>query len=131
MEQELERIFRLIGLLARRAAVHDAYVGVRSTDSLVRANALEYLENVLKPELRDVLLPLVDPQVSDAARAAIGTRLIGTTVETTEEAMATLLASPDPWLRSRAEIAANRVAEQGGPEHTPAPMSMDASLGAG
>jgi AAA family ATP:ADP antiporter len=131
MEQELERIFRLIGLLARRAAVHDAYVGVRSTDSLVRANALEYLENVLKPELREVLLPLIDPQVSEAARAALGTRLIGTTVESTEEAMATLLASQDPWLRSRAEIAANRVAEQGGPEHTPAPASMDASLGAG
>ena len=131
MEQELERIFRLIGLLARRAAVHDAYIGVRSTDSLVRANALEYLENVLKPELREVLLPLIDPQVSEAGRAAIGARLIGTTIETTEEAMATLLASPDPWLRSRAEIAAHRVAEQAGPEHTPAPMSMDASLGAG
>jgi AAA family ATP:ADP antiporter len=131
MEQELERIFRLIGLLAKRAAVHDAYIGVRSTDSLVRANALEYLEIVLKPELREVLLPLIDPQVTEAGRAAIGARLIGTTIETTEEAMATLLASPDPWLRSRAEIAANRVAEQGGPEHTPAPMSMDASLGAG
>ncbi len=131
MEQELERIFRLIGLLARRAAVHDAYVGVRSSDSLVRANALEYLENVLKPELREVLLPLIDPQVSDATRASLGTRLIGATVESSEEAMATLLASPDPWLRSRAEIAANRVAEQGGPEHAPVPVSMDASIGAG
>ena len=129
MEQELERIFRLIGLLAKRAAVHDAYIGVRSTDSLVRANALEYLDNVLKPELREVLLPLIDPQVSEAGRAAIGDRLIGATVETKEEAMATLLASPDPWLRSRAEIAANRVSEAG-QEHTPAPMSMDANLGA-
>lgn len=131
MEQELERIFRLIGLLARRAAVHDAYIGVRSTDSLIRANALEYLENVLKPELREVLLPLIDPQVTEAGRAAIGDRLIGATVETAEEAMATLLASPDPWLRTRAEIAANRVSEQGAAEHAPAPATMDTSVGAG
>lgn len=133
MDQELERIFRLIALLSRRAALHDAYVGVRSPDSLIRANALEYLENVLKPELRGVLLPLIDNQVSELERAQRAEQLLGTSIDTSEEAIATLLASTDPWLRSRVEIAANRIAEQPGPdtEHTPAPASMHSSVGAG
>ena len=48
MEQELERIFRLMALLFRGSALHDAYVGLRSTNSAMRANALEFLDNVLE-----------------------------------------------------------------------------------
>ncbi len=47
MEQELDRIFRLMGLLLPHVGLHDAYVGLRSKDDLVRANALELLDNVL------------------------------------------------------------------------------------
>src|SRR4030095_15869576 len=64
MEQELERIFRLMALLFPQAALHDAYVGVRSSNPTVRANALEFLDNVLKPELRHVLVPLLDSHVT-------------------------------------------------------------------
>ena len=60
MEQELERIFRLMALLLPHAGLHDAYVGVRSSNPTVRANALEFLDNVLKPELRQLLVPLLD-----------------------------------------------------------------------
>jgi HEAT repeat protein len=133
MERELERIFRLIALLSPSASLHDAYVGVRSTNPLVRANALEYLENVLKPGLRDVLLPLIDSQVSEAERAVLAERLVGPPLESSEQAVNVLLASDDPWLRSRAEIAANRPAETAGEEedYTPAPTGMTTSLGAG
>jgi AAA family ATP:ADP antiporter len=133
MEQELERIFRLIALLAPSVSLHDAYVGVRSSNPLVRANALEYLENVLKPGLRDVLLPLIDSQVSEAERAALAEKLVGPPLESSEQAVAVLLASDDPWLRSRAEIAANRAAEAaaGEEEYAPEPASMDTNLGAG
>ena len=133
MEQELERIFRLIALLAPSASLHDAYVGVRSANPLVRANALEYLENVLKPGLREVLLPLIDSQVSEAERAALAEKLVGPPLETAEQAVAVLLTSDDPWLRSRAEIAANRAAEAaaGEEEFTPEPAGMITNLGAG
>ena len=66
MEQELERIFRLMALLLPQAGLHDAYVGVRSSNPIVRANALEFLDNVLKPELRHVLVPLLDTHVTVA-----------------------------------------------------------------
>ena len=55
MAQELERIFRLMALAHPIAGLHDAYVGVRSPNPAVRANALEFLENVLPPALRHVL----------------------------------------------------------------------------
>jgi AAA family ATP:ADP antiporter len=105
MEQELERIFRLMALLFDGPALHDAYVGVRSSNPIVRANALEFLDNVLKPELRRLLVPLLDSQVSVDERIAIANRLVGAPLETAEQAVATLLASEDSWLRSCAVYA--------------------------
>jgi AAA family ATP:ADP antiporter len=105
MEQELERIFRLMRLIVEGPGVHDAYVGVRSANPAVRANALEFLDNVLKPELRRLLVPLLDSQVSLDEKIALADRLVGAPLETTEQAVGTLLASEDPWLRSCAVYA--------------------------
>lgn len=133
LEQELERIFRLMALLSPEASLHDAYVGVRSEDGLVRANALEYLENVLTADLRKVLLPLIDSHVTDAERALLADRFVGASLGTADDAIATLLASDDPWLRSRVEIAAQRASGQLPAEgdHTPAPAGLYTDVGAG
>jgi AAA family ATP:ADP antiporter len=106
MEQELERIFRLMALVFPGQALHDAYVGVRSTNAIVRANALEYLDNILKPELRRLLVPLLDSQVTVTERIAMANGLVGAPLETAEQSIATLLASGDPWLKSSAVYAA-------------------------
>jgi ATP:ADP antiporter, AAA family len=100
MEQELERIFRLMALLFPHAGLHDAYVGVRSSNATVRANALEFLENVLAPELRRVLVPILDAQVSIDERIRLADRLVGAPLENAQQAVSTLLASEDPWLRA-------------------------------
>jgi HEAT repeat protein len=132
MEQELERIFRLIALMSPDESLHDAYVGVRSTNPLVHANALEYLEHILKPELRHVLLPLIDSHVDEAERIRLANTLVGAPVETQHEALGTLRVSEDPWLRSRAEYAWQRLTgEQEAPEHAPAPADLDLRVGAG
>jgi len=100
MEQEVERIFRLMALLFPYTGLHDAYVGVRSSNPTVRANALEFLENVLKPELRQVLVPLLDSQVTVEERIDLGNALVGAPLENAQQAIQTMLASDDPWLRS-------------------------------
>jgi hypothetical protein len=102
MDQQLERIFRLMKLLLPHTAMHDAYVGVRSGIPAIRANALELLENVLKPELRQLVLPLVDSHVTLEERAALANRLVRGPLDTTEHAAATLLESDNGWLRARA-----------------------------
>jgi hypothetical protein len=88
---------------------------------------------VLKPGLRAVLLPLIDSQVSEAERAALAERVVGPPLESRDQAIAVLLASDDPWLRSRAELLANRAAEAaaGEEEFSPEPPGMGAGIGAG
>jgi ATP:ADP antiporter, AAA family len=102
MDQQLERIFRLMKLLLPHAAMHDAYIGMRSRIPAIRANALEFLENVLKPDLRKVVMPLVDSHVTLEERIARANQLVRGPLDGTEQAMATLLSSQDPWLRARA-----------------------------
>lgn len=110
MEHELERIFRLIALVMPGVDLHSAYVALRSRDRNVRANALEFLENSLKAEWWHLLLPLVDPSVSDAERVAIANRMIGAAMDSPDGAVATLLASDDAWLRETARTALGTLA---------------------
>jgi hypothetical protein len=91
-----------MALLAPHAGLHDAYVGLRSSDELVRANSLELLDNVLQPDLRQLLVPLLDSQVSVAERIERANKLVGAPLDTAEQAVATLLSSEDSWLRSSA-----------------------------
>src|SRR5438874_9210977 len=100
MQQELERIFRLMGLLYPHLDVHSAYLGLQSKNVSVYDNALEFLDNVLKSQLREMLVPLLDGKVTVAERARLAQRLVRAKVENQEQAVAALVTSDDPWLRS-------------------------------
>jgi AAA family ATP:ADP antiporter len=100
MEEEVERIFGLMALLGPGDDLERAHRALSSADPRVRANALELLDNVLRPPLRRLVVPLVDPHVSLEERAALATRLIGAPLATREEAVATLAGCGDAWLRS-------------------------------
>jgi hypothetical protein len=100
MQQELERIFRLLNLLHPHLDLHSAYVGLQSTNVSVHDNALEFLDNVLKSQLRDMLVPLLDSNITVAERAQLAQRLVRTNIESPEQAVAELVASDDPWLKS-------------------------------
>ena len=100
MQQELERVFRVLGLLYPHLDVHSAHVGLQSKNVAVHDNALEFLDNVLKPQLREMLVPLLDSKVTVHERAHLAQRLVHTKIESHEQAVAALVASDDPWLRS-------------------------------
>jgi len=100
IQQELERIFRLLGLLYPHLDLHSVYFGLQSKSAIVYDNALEFLESVLKSQLRAVLVPLLDGKVSPRQRAVIAERFVHTKVGNREQAVAELLASDDPWLKS-------------------------------
>jgi AAA family ATP:ADP antiporter len=105
MTQEVERIFRLLKLQFPRFDLHSAFVGIQSTDAVVHDNSLEFLESILKPELRSLMLPLIDSEVDIPERVRKATLLVGAGLETHEEAVAALVVSEDPWLRSCAAYA--------------------------
>jgi AAA family ATP:ADP antiporter len=85
MKQDLERIFRLIKLLSPEYALQSAYLGVQSKDPVAHANALEYLDNTLKPQLRSLLVPLIDSEVSDAERARLAEHFLGLKIDRPEQ----------------------------------------------
>src|SRR5262249_53722883 len=67
MDEDLERIFRLMKLRFPMHDFHSAYVGLQSSNAGVRANALEFLDHTLPARLRTLILPLIDSEVSVAA----------------------------------------------------------------
>ena len=105
MTQEVERIFRLLKLLYPSIEFHSAYFGAQSDNRKVHDDALEYLENVLQPPLRGLIVPLLDREVPNDARVALAARVLGTEIRSDEEAVELLALSPEPWLRSCAAYA--------------------------
>jgi AAA family ATP:ADP antiporter len=100
IKQELERIFRLLGLLYPHADLHSAYLGLQAARPTVYDDALEFIENVLKPQIRGMLVPLLDGRISIEQRAAIANRIVRARIESEEQAVGALVASDDAWLRS-------------------------------
>src|ERR1700686_727084 len=100
IRQELERIFRLLGLLYPNLDLHAAYLGLQSKSVAVHDNALEFLDNVLKSQLRDMLVPLLDGKITVGGRARLANRHVHAKIENREHAVAALVNSDDPWLKS-------------------------------
>jgi AAA family ATP:ADP antiporter len=100
MEKETERIFRLLKMLYPEHDLHSAYVGLQSTDPVVHDNAIEFIDTILPPEMRAVLVPLIDRDVSIRDRIQRADQLLGSTIGGREEAVEVLIQSTDPWLRS-------------------------------
>jgi HEAT repeat protein len=100
MEKETERIFRLLKILYPQYDMHSAYVGLQSSDPVVHDNAIEFMDSVLPPEVRQIVIPLFDREVSVEARIASANRLLGTSLGDREQAIEVMAISADPWLRA-------------------------------
>jgi ribosomal protein S27AE len=100
MKQELERIFLMLDLLYPQLDLHAAHLGLQSNSVTVHDNALEFLDNVLKSQLRGMLVPLLDGKITVGERARMANRLVRAKIENQEQAVAALVTSDDPWLRS-------------------------------
>jgi ATP:ADP antiporter, AAA family len=100
MEREEERIFRLLKMLHPTDDLHSAYVGLQSNEPIVHDNSVEFLEAILGPQLRSLLIPLFDRDVSPRERARMADQLLGTALGDREEAISVMMLSHDPWLKS-------------------------------
>ncbi len=105
MREELERIFRLLDLLHPRRDFRSAWAALRSGNAFIHDQALDLLDSALRPDMKALLVPLVDPEVSEAQRVRLAHRLVGAPLDTPEAAVAALAGTGDPWLRSCAAYA--------------------------
>jgi AAA family ATP:ADP antiporter len=105
MLEELERVFLLLGLLYPRINFRAAWEGLRSGNTVLHDQALDLLESELRPEMRSLLVPLVDPVVHGAERMRLAEKLSGTPVDSPQEAVKALAGTGDPWLKACAAYA--------------------------
>jgi AAA family ATP:ADP antiporter len=98
MEQEFERVFRLLGLVYPPGDMYNAYLSLISHRPQSQANALEMLEQLLAPDLYRRLIVVADPESTSERRLAQARRLCQTSVESGAEALRILLHSGDGWL---------------------------------
>ncbi len=66
LDKNLERIFRLLGLNYPNEDIFIIYKGIHSQKPDMRTNALEFLDNLLEPSLKKVLIPLVETSMLEA-----------------------------------------------------------------
>ena len=102
LRQTIDRLFRLLGLrysMSEMRAVYRAFSGVRGTDL---SAAVELLDNVLHPDLKRVVVPMLDMDRPHER----GRDLFGVESMDTESALRELLLSGDRWLAVCAMAAA-------------------------
>ncbi len=95
LDRNLERIFRLLGLSYKAEDMMSAYRGIRSLSGDLRANAVEFLDNVLDPGLKRQLLPIVEaPSIETLIRSYDNGN-----VPAERESLQYLLEGDDNWLK--------------------------------
>jgi len=98
MDATLERIFRLIGLEYPPNDIYGAYLSIRSLDSEQRAEAIEFLDNLISNELKSYLFPIIDPK-SNTNRLEAGKELFDVEEIEYEEGLLKLLEGRNRWLK--------------------------------
>ena len=99
MNRTIEMIFRLLGLLYPPKDMYSAYHAFVGGEKRMRASAIEFLDSVLKKDVKRYLLPIVDG-VSQERTIQKGQELFGIRIEQRGEALQTLLSGQDIWLKT-------------------------------
>jgi ATP/ADP translocase len=97
--QNLEQIFRLLGLVYPSRDIYNAYYGVISRQKTLHANSVEFLDNLLHTDIKKYILPILDDVVPEVTFQK-AEDLFGVSRKTREEALVYLINSNDIWLRT-------------------------------
>jgi HEAT repeat protein/MFS family permease len=99
LDQNLEIIFRLLGLQYSQRDIYFAYSALKDPRSERRTSAIEFLDNLLQKDLKSIILPLVEE--SSAERLIdYASRLFGLEPNSRGEALRLILQQRDVWLRA-------------------------------
>jgi AAA family ATP:ADP antiporter len=99
MDQKLERVFRLLGLRYPPTDIYSAYNGVRSQQTHVRASAIEFLDNLLRPDIKQLLFPILEESAADALLAH-GSRHFGLQHKSRVAYIEQCIEGRDLWLQA-------------------------------
>lgn len=99
LDDHIDRIFRLLGLSYPPRDIYNAYAATISANRSVRANAVEFLDNILASHLKRVLLPIVEElPVEQVLQKADG--LLDVDYASQTDALEDLVKDSDPWIHA-------------------------------
>jgi AAA family ATP:ADP antiporter len=98
-DKNLGRIFRLLGLRYPAKDMYNAYLGIVSNKQDIRANAVEFLDNVLDSGLKKVIIPLVETNSLEALIEITG-RQFNLEIPDEKACLQQLLNDNDDWLKT-------------------------------
>ena len=97
LDRDLELIFRLIGLQYPQKDIYFAYSALRSEQRDRRAAALDFIDNVLRADLKSIILPLLE-EGSTGHHFNRAAERFGIEISGTEDALKLVLEQSDSWL---------------------------------
>ncbi|MEE9554953.1 MAG: Npt1/Npt2 family nucleotide transporter [candidate division Zixibacteria bacterium] len=97
MAQSMERIFRLLSLNHNSRDIYNAYLGITSEKPNLRADTVEFLDNILDSNLKKYIIPIVET-VSVRSLGTYTERLWDFRLRSTDEGLQLLLNSNNQWL---------------------------------
>ena len=99
LDQKLEAVFRLLGLRYPPRDMLVAYNGIRSSQSALRASAVEFLDNLLQPDFKRLLFPILEAS-SLANFAGKADRLLSFPEKSHTAYLRYLIQGRDAWLKT-------------------------------
>jgi AAA family ATP:ADP antiporter len=99
LDKNLERIFRLLGMKYPPKDMIDAYLGLMSQTAKLKAIAIEFLDNILDPRLKRILIPIVEAGRPELISEIKSRQAKGAKTDELES-IQSLLLSHDNWLKA-------------------------------
>jgi len=99
LDVNMERIFRLLGLIYPPDDIYNAYRGIISDKSQLRLSAMEFLDNLLDPTLRRYIVPIVESTPVDNVFIGSLTELYGPDITLEDNYINLLLEGADDLLK--------------------------------
>lgn len=113
LDGTLDRIFHLLGLRYSPAQINPIYEGIKGENPNLRFNAVEFLDNILEPDLKKILIPIIESALIDPATGS-ALQQLNLTAPTEQDCFDQLLDGRDEKIK----LAVIRVMnESADPEH--------------
>lgn len=97
LDARLERIFRLLGLKYESRDIFNAYNGLRSEKRDLRANAIEFLDNLLNATLKKIIIPIIE---TDSIESLLRNQQAWSVkIPAGVGCFESLLTGSDPWIK--------------------------------
>ncbi|UCE67091.1 MAG: hypothetical protein JSU85_03505 [Candidatus Zixiibacteriota bacterium] len=98
MDRAQEIIFRLLGLRYDAHDIYNAYLGITSNQQSLRANAVEFIDNIISLDLKKHLIPMLDTFTTGSLLEP-GEKLFRLEVPTEKYGISLLINGLDNWLK--------------------------------